>query len=52
MLVGGRPFAAAALLLPLKIPAPLYNAAAAIPPAPPLCLAIRAALRRAHLRLE
>ena len=38
MLVGGLPFAAAALLLPLKIP--------------PLCLAIRAALRRAHLRLE
>ena len=52
MLVGGLPFAAAALLLPLKIPASLFNAAAAIAAAPPLCLAIRAALRRAHLRLE
>ena len=30
MLVGGLPFAAAALLLPLKIPASLFNAAAAI----------------------
>ncbi|UQT48308.1 hypothetical protein M5E87_27485 [Flavonifractor plautii] len=37
---------------PLKIPASLFNAAAAIAAAPPLCLAIRAALRRAHLRLE
>ena len=46
MLVGGLPFAAAALLLPLKIPASLFNAAAAIAAAPPLCLAIRAALRR------
>ena len=52
MRVGGLPFAAAALLLPLKIPASLFNAAAAIAAAPPLCLAIRAALRRAHLRLE
>lgn len=52
MLVGGLPFAAAALLLPLKIPASLFNAAAAIAAAPPLCLAIRAALRRAHLLLE
>ena len=41
-----------AALLPLKIPASLFNAAAAIAAAPPLCLAIRAALRRAHLRLE
>ena len=41
-----------ALLLPVNVPASLYNAATAIAAAPPLCLAIRAALRRAHLRLE
>ena len=51
MLVGGLPLAAAAALLPLKIPASLFNAAAAVVVAPPLCLAIHRALKRAHLSL-
>ena len=42
---------AAAALLPLKIPASLFNAAVAIAAAPPLCLALRYALRRAHVKL-
>lgn len=51
MLVGGLPFAAAALLLPLKIPASLFNAARPSPPRRP-CVWPSGALRRAHLRLE
>ena len=51
MLVGGLPFAAAAALLPLKIPASLFNGAAAVAAAPPLYLAIRSAMKRAHLPL-
>ena len=51
MLVGGLPFAAAAALLPLKIPASLFNGAVAVAAAPPLCLALRSALKRAHLPL-
>lgn len=52
MLVGGLSYGAAALLLPLKIPASAVNAVLAIAAAPPLCLAIRRALKRAHLPLE
>lgn len=52
MLVGGLPFEAAAALLPLKIPASLFNAIAAIAAAPALALAIRRALKRSHLALE
>ena len=51
ILVGGLPFAAAAALLPLKIPASLFNGAVAVAAAPPLCLAIRAALKRARVKL-
>lgn len=52
ILVGGLPFAAAAALLPLKVPASLFNAAAAVIAAPPLYLAIHRALKRAHLDLS
>ena len=52
MLVGGLTFEAAALLLPLKVPASVVNAILAMAAAPPLCLAIRRALDRAHLPLE
>ena len=52
MLVGGLTFEAAALLLPLKVPASVVNAVLAMAAAPPLCLAIRRALDRAHLPLE
>ena len=52
MLVGGLTFEAAALLLPLKVPASAVNALLAMAAAPPLCLAIRRALDRAHLPLE
>ena len=52
MLVGGLTFEAAALLLPLKVPASVVNALLAMAAAPPLCLAIRRALDRARLPLE
>ena len=41
-------------LVPLgaKVPASLFNGIVAIAAAPPLCLAIRQALKRAHLALE
>ena len=52
MLVGGLTFEAAALLLPLKVPASAVNALLAMAAAPPLCLAIRRALDRARLPLE
>lgn len=43
--------AVAAGILPLKVPASLFNAAVAIILAPPLCVALRKALDRAHIRL-
>lgn len=52
MLMGGLPFEAAAVLLPLKIPASLFNGIIAIAAAPPLCLAIRQGLKRSHLALD
>ena len=52
MLVGGLTFEAAAVLLPLKIPASLFNAIVAIVVAPPLCLAIRQGLKRSRLALN
>jgi len=42
--------AVALAILPLKIPASIFNAAVAIVAAPPLCAALRAALRRAHVK--
>lgn len=44
--------AVAAAVLPLKVPASLFNAAVAILLAPPLCLALRKALDRAHIQLS
>ena len=46
LLLGGLPAGAAAAMIPLKVPASLFNGAVAILAAPPLALAIRAALRR------
>lgn len=43
--------AVAAGILPLKLPASLFNAAVAILLAPPLCIALRKALERARIRL-
>lgn len=43
--------AVAAAVLPLKLPASIFNAAVAIILAPPLCVALRKALNRAHIRL-
>ena len=43
--------AVALATLPLKVPASVFNAAIAIIIAPPLCVILRAALKRAHLRL-
>lgn len=51
LLVDGLQPMAALIALPARIPASLFNAAVAIIGAPPLCAAIRAALRRAHVRL-
>ena len=51
LLVEGLPPAVAVGILPLKVPASLFNAAVAILIAPPLCLVIRAALKRAHLKI-
>lgn len=50
LLEGLQPEVALATL-PLKIPASLFNAAVAVILAPVLCTAVRAALRRAHIRL-
>ena len=51
LLMGGLNAATAAAALPLKIPASIFNAAVAILLAPPLCIALRKALRHAHLEL-
>ena len=51
LLMGGLTAATAAAALPLKIPASIFNGAVAIILAPPLCIALRHALKRAHLRL-
>ena len=51
LLVEVLPPAVAVGILPLKVPASLFNAAVAILIAPPLCLVIRAALKRAHLKI-
>lgn len=51
LLVDGLQPMVALAALPLKIPASLFNAAVAIIAAPPLCAAIRAALRRAHIKM-
>lgn len=52
LLIEGLQPAVALAALPLKFPASIFNAAVAIIAAPPLCLAIRAALKRAHLKLS
>ncbi len=52
LLVEGLQPAAALGILPLKVPASLFNAAVAIAIAPPLCLILRSALKRAHLKLS
>lgn len=51
LLVEGLQPMVALATLPLKVPASVFNGAVAIIAAPPLCLAIRAALKRAHLNL-
>lgn len=51
LLMGGLTAATAAAALPLKIPASLFNGAVAILLSPPLCLALRHALKRAHIQL-
>lgn len=51
LLVEGLQPAVALAALSLKIPASVFNAAIAIIIAPPLCMILRAAIKRAHLRL-
>ena len=51
LLVEGLQPAAALATLPLKVPASIFNAAVALVAAPILCIAIRSALKRAHLKL-
>ena len=51
MLVGGLSLEASALSLPLKVPASVVSAVLAVAAAPVLCLVIRSALKRAHLKL-
>lgn len=50
ILLGGLAPQAALALLPLKVPASLFNAAVAIAAAPPLALTIRAALRQSGIK--
>ena len=52
ILVEGLQPMVALAALPLKFPASIFNAAVAIIAAPPLCLALRAALRRSGLSLK
>ncbi len=52
ILVEGLPAAVAMGILPLKIPASIFNAAVAIIAAPLLCLAIHKALQQAHITLN
>ncbi len=49
LLVGGLPLPAALAVLPLKLPASLFNASVAVLGAPPLALAIRSALKHSGL---
>ena len=51
LLMGGLTAAVAAAALSLKIPASIFNGAVAMILAPPLCLALRHALKRAHLQI-
>lgn len=51
LLLGGLTASVAAAALPLKIPASLFNGAVAIILAPPLCMALCRAMKRAHLQL-
>ena len=51
LLVEGLQPAVALATLPLKVPASIFNAAVALVAAPILCMAIRSALKRAHLKL-
>lgn len=51
LLLEGLTPAVAAGILPLKVPASLFNGAVAVILAPPLCLALRRALKKAHIRL-
>ena len=51
LLIGGLPAATAAAALVLKIPASVFNGAVAIVLAPPLCLALRKALRQANVQI-
>ncbi|MCQ2447624.1 MAG: ECF transporter S component [Oscillibacter sp.] len=52
LLVEGLTAAVAVGILPLKVPASIFNAAVAIIAAPPLCLAIHKALQKAHISLD
>lgn len=49
VLLGSLPLAAACAVIPLKIPASLFNGTVAILAAPPLALAVRSALKRGDL---
>lgn len=49
VLLGGLSLTAACAVIPLKIPASLFNGTVAILAAPPLALAVRAALKRGNL---
>lgn len=49
VLLGSLPLAAACAVIPLKIPASLFNGTVALLAAPPLALAVRAALKRSKL---
>lgn len=51
LLVEGLPPAVALATLPLKVPASLFNGIIAIVAAPLLCMLIRNALKRSHLKL-
>ena len=52
LLVEGLQSGPALVTLAAKVPASLFNGIIAIAAAPPLCLAIRQALKRAHLSLD
>lgn len=52
LLIEGLPVNVALGILPLKIPASIFNASVAIIAAPPLFLAIRKALDKAHISLH
>ena len=52
LLVEGLQPAVALATLPLKVPASVFNAAVALVAAPLLCVAIRSAVARAHLKLS